>query len=1050
MHIFNRVRKRLRRTNFKKGFSLLELSAAIAVFGVLSGVVTLAIVRAQMAATEMRFERQVSSAMQTYLNQVSSSPYQTLFSGDFTRPSPCSYDYLSTCVTVWDRDIEITWGVEPILDPLTRSNDGSLAVKIVSSALVNNDILELEKVVLAPNGAWLGSDGVHRVNVSGSYDGILYLVNQSGSAVSSGSIVNGNVFFRVSSALCTESNPCRVALTPEGSYLYNGYGIDARSAVGNEGEIVILEGGITHSALIVKAASDLVVKLEAENDQGFISSPSVKGSVCIWLSFNDGVQDREIPKCNTEYADRVLFDYYTPTTDPGLKLGFLNGLLYSISVDKPSGGCPSISGALVHKSGLGWVPGSNCTSFTWGLADSYSNSDDSYSINESFTSLTDELTLLWSGENARPAAGYGYELRWSKPRSSGACVNDSSCTPVSSSLESIACPLEHCYSSASVAPVIFGPVRGEFKVPSIPISSSESKSISFSGYSVDSNGSDTTSVSFSSIPVGITPVIYEYNEENVLVENVITENEVFGSYIGKSGVVNVELRSSGSFGYGVLSVTLSGPGGVRDVDVALGNPVFPWSVKSTGLSIKQGGQSVVNVEVIGSDGELFSGADITASNLPLGVSSSVSVTTSSGVATLLLVASNPLVQSTSFNVVASFSGRSATTNVLLNITPTAGDITFTGTSIAQGGRGTLSAVVRDKSGNLLDGAVVTFEVADGLGLSKSVYAEPSGCVTDALGSCAVDLVTSLKSSAGSYVATVSSGDQSASDTILITQRVSKILAKGGEVRQGKFIDIEMTLLDGMGVAVSNKAITANSTSGLTLSAINNSGSDGKSVLRVTAGLNAAAGVREVNISSGGVTLTIPITILSRVAYISADPIYINQGGSESVVLDLLDPNTLLVKNTPVQLTASTGLTVPSTVRSGVDGKLRFSVLASSSAPIGDGSFSLSYDGVVIDTVLVNVDNGNLRVRSSGVVTDGLGERDVSFVVERSDKTPIVGANLVIKSENNKVLVLSSTCQSNSVGICVIPVNFSKKINDFYIYFTATANGKSYLVRVLVK
>ncbi|MFM7088390.1 MAG: type II secretion system protein, partial [Candidatus Paceibacterota bacterium] len=243
LHITNRVRTRSLRTSYRKGFSLLELAAAIAVFGVLSGVVTLAIARAQISATEMRFERQVSGVMQSYVDQVASSSYQSIFTGDFARPAPCNYDYLSTCFSIWGRDVEVSWGTEPLADPLNKSNDGSLAVKIVASAEIKNDILEIEKVVVAPNGAWLGSDGVHRVDVSGEYDGVLYLVNQSGSTVSSGSIVNGSIFFRTSSSLCSSSNPCRVALTPEGSYLYNGYGIDAKSAVGEVGKIVILEGG---------------------------------------------------------------------------------------------------------------------------------------------------------------------------------------------------------------------------------------------------------------------------------------------------------------------------------------------------------------------------------------------------------------------------------------------------------------------------------------------------------------------------------------------------------------------------------------------------------------------------------------------------------------------------------------------------------------------------------------------------------------------------------------------------------------------------------------
>ncbi|MFM7088925.1 MAG: hypothetical protein ACKOW9_05360, partial [Candidatus Paceibacterota bacterium] len=838
--------------------------------------------------------------------------------------------------------------------------------------------------------------------------------------------------------------------TPEGSYLYNGYSIDAKSAVGEVGKIVILEGGITSSAVVVKESSQAVIKLSAENEEGFISSPSVKGSVCLWLSFNDGVTDREVARCNTEYADRVIFDDYTPGNDVGIKLGFLNGLSYRVSLDRPSGGCPSVEGSLIHKEGLGWVSGSNCTSYTWGLAESYSIGGVEYSILDSLEYLDNEIELLWSGENASPAAGYGYELRWSKPRATGACSSNNSCQPVTSSLESVACPGEHCYSEAIVAPILTAPVRGEYKVPSIAFSPNTSQSITFSALSVDASSSESTSLSFSSIPVGITAVLYEYNSNNVLVENVITENEVFGSYQGKSGNTSIELRSTAGFGFGILTLLLNGPGGVREVEIAVGNSVFPWSIESSGVSIKQGGASVINVKVVGSNGELFSGADVSAEGLPLGVSASSSVTTSGGAATLLLAATNPLVQSASFSIRAGFSGRSALTSVLLNISPSPGEIVFNNVSVTQGGSVNASALVRDMSGNLLEGAVVSFEVGDGAGLSKNVYAVPSGCVTSGAGSCSVELVATNKSAAGQYSVNISSGSVTVQGSVNVSQRVSKILAKGGSLRQGKFIDIDITLLDGVGALVSGRSITATTGTGLTLSSINPSGSDGKSVLRVSAGLSASIGVRNVVISSGDSSLTVPVTIKSRVAAVSTDPVYVKQGGAASVVVELLDPNGVLVDNVEVSLSASTGVTVPEKLRSGVDGKLRFSVLTSSSAPLGDGSFSVSYDGVVIDTVSITVSSIDLRVRSSGVVSSGAGSRSISFTVEKGDGSKIEGKSLVVRSANSNVLINNGSCISSSVGECVVEANFQRKINELYLFFYATVDGNEFAVRVLVK
>jgi prepilin-type N-terminal cleavage/methylation domain-containing protein len=74
----------------RRAYSLIEVAIALAVFGLLAGLVTVAIARAQLGAVGARFEREARGIMTSMVDQVSTGDTQGLIDGSFIRPNTCS------------------------------------------------------------------------------------------------------------------------------------------------------------------------------------------------------------------------------------------------------------------------------------------------------------------------------------------------------------------------------------------------------------------------------------------------------------------------------------------------------------------------------------------------------------------------------------------------------------------------------------------------------------------------------------------------------------------------------------------------------------------------------------------------------------------------------------------------------------------------------------------------------------------------------------------------------------------------------------------------
>lgn len=387
-----RGRKRVRP---RRGFTLLELVVAAAIF--LGAAGALSLVVTQVLATNALNSEQVSIkvALANAAGQITdgSSAYDALLANTFSVPSPCSTSAAtgtgaSSCLVVGANTWTADWGIEVGSDAAGTSAATASWVTLTGHVVLpNSEVVSVSQVVDAPSFAYSQGEGVVRVSVNDPNNlmsGPIYLLsmNNPSTVITSAPVTNGVAVLRANAASCTINSPCVLGLSSGPEYGQNGAAaMSAGEFTGSGAEVVLTGGEAQDASLDIRGIGAMNLRLYATNTStGQVGSAIEAGSVCLYANFNDGVAIQSVPVCNFSDPGTIsLTDYAPDPSRPGVELPFPVNTPITLTSDPSSGTCPWVSNpsggaGLVGWDGTGWVSASSgvCSSWTWGTPDSLS------------------------------------------------------------------------------------------------------------------------------------------------------------------------------------------------------------------------------------------------------------------------------------------------------------------------------------------------------------------------------------------------------------------------------------------------------------------------------------------------------------------------------------------------------------------------------------------------------------------------------------------------------------------------------------------------------
>ena len=495
-------------------FTLLELAVSIGLFLVVAATVTLALSASQSAQSAAAQGTALAQAVATELQTVAGESYASLAAGQVTAPNACAGNAAESCVTVDGHAYVIAYALCPS-DPassctsatgqsVTPASDATPSVYTdVTATVVGGAVPPVTQRVLAPFDAFastttgvvvsLSEQSGHTTAPFTSPTEDLYLESAANAQLAVASMSTSSVYLPVPTGDCTTQSPCHLGLAVGSGYDVTTDGTLALSAPSALAPIEVTTGSLDEvSATVFAPKSATVIHLEAQNS-GAAASPSAQdlGSVCVWGSFNDGVAARVVPFCNTTTAGVVDVATYAPNAaDPSVQFALDPTTPITLSVDDPSGTCPSVGQEVFTASGA-WAPGAECTSWTWGVPDGFGalgtvtpTQSGGIDVTPGIDHATGVVTspiyangasdeLLWSDLPATtanpgdvpgsPAAGYAGEPTWAQPRTADTtgCAADATCTSIVGLVapEATLCPLAHCLTSALFPPYLIAPAN---------------------------------------------------------------------------------------------------------------------------------------------------------------------------------------------------------------------------------------------------------------------------------------------------------------------------------------------------------------------------------------------------------------------------------------------------------------------------------------------------------------------------------------------------------------------------------------------------------------
>jgi len=968
-HRTDREARRRKGRDPRKGFSLIELAVAMTAFLVFATAATIVVAQTQLTKAVVRAETSVRDELSRLVGVAGTAPFVELATGRFTRPDACTTNPTTSCVTVAGRDLVVSWQSEAGEDLLGLSLESAVSVELTATTTVAGlGAVTVTHTVINPTPGGLDGAGIVRVGVTGTYGGALYLVTSEGVLAGGGGVTNGESLIRISPGVCTAATPCRLALSPDGDGFNSTYTLDASFASAG-GSIRVGADEIVDASARIAPRAHLRVKLTAENDNGAQAAPNVPGSVCLWLSTSDG---SETGACNDDDARYVTFDRYDKNgTDVALGVG----QKVSIGADRRDGTCPSLSG-MVGVIGGNWVSRAVCTSHTWGLPYEMRTSSSSDDATSTFSlGAASFVELLWREQEGLPAAGYTGEPLWSFPRDAAACSTTASCTTTDNGNETEDCPAgTHCLSSRNVGGYVSAPLVGSRRLVGRTVADGAGATpftISFAD--ADHDGADPQN----SVTITALPTVGTLSNGGGL----LSVDDTIATF-GANGSANLTYTPPANYTYTTFKVRIDdgSSSGVRTVTFVLSDGgSHPLELETQPFEVAQGGAASAQVTVVGSDGDVLAGAEVTAT-WPTGMTGAATATSdTSGVA--VFSAAGGTAARGARTVTFGLGSLNATATA--TVSPRVGTITVTAADTAQSRRSTVSVTVADRAGDPLSLGVRLTISRDGG--SRGVYVPTGGCYTNASGTCSTNVVTEVAAPVGTYYANAQAEGVSDSDTFIVEGEVGAIVVAPFNVGQGASSPLTVTVTDGAGNPIQGATVTVSGGGdGITVSLSGTTNASGVLAGTISASGSAVTGLRSLTLTSGNVRDTQRFTVLGVLADILVQSaVTAPQGGSSTVIISTVDGNGQPVNE--VDLTASGGVTVSVSSRSDRYGKAELTVQPGRNQATGRYEVTVT-SGSVSRSVTVSVTGsvgslsaaGSVPVGGAGtltvVVRDGNGER----------------------------------------------------------------------------
>ena len=983
----------------------------------------------------MRYVNQVRSVINSLAVQISTQPYANLVDDSFNRPNPCSLGAKSSCITIKGEAIEVIWS--------TVSSDNPAHVILTGQAIVNSDTsLKVTRTISPVSTQWMGSSGVINLTLNGaSYSNNIYLLDSYGNVVTFGVPVNNFISLDVNALTCSNSHPCRLALTPSGSYTYAEYSLDPLNALGQSSKIVY-SGDVLNIDVKINSLSNLTLAVKAINPDGRSTSPSLLHTLCLTLKFNDSISDRYVNSCNDKYPDKILFNTYQPyPSKPNNLLAIPNGTQFTVLTEKPGAACKPLGLSFYKNTWTSSVK--ECSSYTWGIPSSIDSSGTLYpfSLNTfTYPSTPTTYTVIYSTE-AYPAAGFSGDNQWSYPRVARSCSVNSSCLPVSTNLEVTSCSNTYCFSSSNLPPVVTAPLIGAKQLLSL--------------YSTTSSGTfNLTIKNLTAYSDSSTQIILKSAPDNASLTfngSYLTDNQSITSFTGSEYQLELGYTSLNTKSFGEVVLEIKDRNSDSLITIPLSSSSVPVTVEPVLVDATQSLSSVLSYKIIGSDGNYLSGVSLTSQNLN-GINLSTNTVSNSG-GTVLLDASlaSPVtgLSNVTVNLNKTYSGTTLSNAISIPIVvnPGLNSLKLSSTKININGTSTVSVSALDFTNNPLANQLVSFTILDNNQQSYDLLKyKPSSCITDSNGVCSVLLTASNLALAGTYKIVASSIGQSANLNINLSSRVSLFNLSNLTVLQNNSTKGVLILSNASGQPLSSHSATFDLPEGLTISTSGSSDSKGKILVTLTAGASANVGVNKVTVTSGGHSQDFTVLVQPKIARVTTSDLNLNQGEPLTVSLVAYDANNQPAKFADITINPY-GLISPLIIKTDANGRAIFDI-SNSLTSLSTHTLTLSSSGETITTLNVNLVPQGFKISVDSTLNRGVSEQDL-VVTLLNNAQPDSNTKVKIESLSKYATVTNPTLTTNSSGQVTFKITTSSKASG-YLKFNINYNNHTITRSIWVK
>jgi type II secretory pathway pseudopilin PulG len=1030
----------LRTTRCGQAFTMVELGIAILIFTVLAGVATLAVARAQLSSAKDRFARSAEAEIDTMLAIVATGPFDNLVDGNFLRPEPCTEAIHLSCPEIHGRTVTVTWNVEAVADPTGTSTENAAGVLLTASTeLPFGDELSRQRFVANANGGRAGSTLVN-VNLTGeTYTGPVYLMTAAEAVAGSALADTMRAVIRATVTDCTQAAPCRLALRPDGTALEEDVSLDHASVTGDG--IVLDEGTVSETGAVIDSVRELHVLLLAENEDGRRDWARDPGSVCLYLSIPTSTGTIEEPACNTENPDRVIWRGYHPDRGgrPNVVVALPAETDMTVLTDPATDVCQA-DGQQGWTSGT-WTTAAVCTGWTWGT---FAELRDDITGTGTGTGTTVRLdttdtaawyTAVWIAAtgNGAPAAGRSDDDLWAKPRDVPACSATTTCTAPTGNPES-ACPTGHCNSTRPSAPILLEPRRGTYKVPAVTVAGGELTT--FTVTVADTENDDPT--------ITVTSTVSGLSIDG---EPILT-GDVLGTAAETPGSVELDFEPASGFTSDTLVLTLADSGTTRDVEILLTSaPGAALQVHAPPVRVAQDGTATLRILVVDDLGEGATSAP-GGHTAPTGVVIGTPAMSIPGVYTALISATDAATGTATYTLTAG--AGEDTTNVTVTGTP--GTVTASDASYQQNETGQLTATVADVAGAPLAGAHVWFALTSGTSGTTPLGAVTTqrGCITDVAGTCDVDLTVETNAVPGTFTITARSGSTVDTAILTITESIARVVSEGIELEQGDSGAVTFTAYNGRSEPAAGIPFTASVTApGATVTPSGTTNQDGEATVTVETGTNTPIGELVVTIGDGANEHQIRVEVVSTVTSVDLPgTTRVAQYGYASATVTARNAQGNPVPYALLELSPDTGVSAPETVVTAADGTARISFAIAGDATVGDHTIGISYTGIAIGDLELDVIEGIASLTTMATLEAGTTQ-PVRVTITDNDGELIGGRDLTLTAKDTRLVVVTATVRSNLLGYADFVITVGNVPAGSY-QFTVTVDGRTIPLTLKVK